>query len=93
MILLLLLFPNISPIKEPKLKSLFLSLSLCIPITLNECSNIIGEPDEPSLVFISCLNSKLFNISTILPVATSISLLGYCNIITSLLIYCLYPCI
>ena len=28
-----------------------------IPITFNELSNIIGEPDEPGLVSKLCLNS------------------------------------
>ena len=58
---------------EPKL--IFLPPCLCIPITLliDLDKMIIGDPDEPCSVFILCLNSKLFNIPFIFPLATSIS--------------------
>ena len=58
-----------------------------MPITFNVVDNIIGEPDDPRSIAIVCLNSKLSNISTILPLTTSCSSFGYCIINISIFLY------
>ena len=51
----------------------------------------MGEPDAPGSVSMLCLNSKLFIISITLPLATSISSLGYCKVNISIFLYWSYP--
>ena len=67
--LLFNILSSLLKIKPRKVPILIFSLkipALCIPITVEFDTNIIGEPDEPISVLQLCFNS-IFIISFILP--------------------------